>query len=330
MPYTFTIGNRRYENKTFEETQQILRDFSHIARNQCEAEAEDLRYYLQGRVEYPFASSVVSLFSSESPPEAMEFVPLFNRLSQAIANTNQGNLTLALQDYEFVTKGTARIHQQLLRCTNASVSTGNRIVTVLEFVAAASAVTVGVIAGLPTAAGGLALEGVSAATLTAGYGAAQATARQASEVHCNLRDRIDWVGIGNDAIINIILNYFGGRLASNIAAGMALSPAILAFEQAEQRAVTSAGQRFLSNEMVRNAVASVLVNRSAGVVQTILRNTIDFFRASTAAQRPTWESVLNQITDNFTISQVFFDLVTAEINRRYPSATAAPTASSHH
>lgn len=330
MPYTFTIGNRRYENKTFEETQQILRDFSHIARNQCDAEAEGLRYYLQGRIEYPVVSTIVELFSSESPPHASEFAPLYNRLAQANAHTNSGNLALALQDYEFVTKGTARIHQQLARCRDASVATGDRIVVVLEFVAAASAVTVGVIAGMPAAAGGLALEGVSAAALTAGYGAVQTTARQASEVQYHLRDRIDWAGIATDTIINTILNYFGGRLASNIANRLALSPAILALEQAEQRAVTSAGQRFISNEMVRNAVASVLVNRSAAVVQTILRNTIDYFRASTAAQRPTWESVLNQLADNFSVSQVFFDLVTSEINRRYPSSTAAPTSSAHH
>ena len=88
MPYTFTIGPRRYENKTFEETQQILRDFSHIARNQCEAEADGLRYYLQGRIEYPVVSTIVELFSTERPPEALEFAPLYRRLTAA--NTHTG------------------------------------------------------------------------------------------------------------------------------------------------------------------------------------------------------------------------------------------------
>lgn len=319
MPYTFTIGNRRHENKTFEETQQILRDFSRIARNQCDAEADGLRDYLRGRIEYPVVSTIVSLFSSESPPEALEFASLYSRLAQANTNTNNGNLTQALQDFEFVTKGTARIHQQLLRCTDAAISSGDRIVVVLELVVAASAVTVGVVVALPATAGGLAWGAGAAALATGGYGATQSLARQTSEVVYNLRDRIDWTGIATEAVINTILTYFGGRLTTNIANRLALSSTILALEQAEIRAVTSAGERFLSHEVIRTAVANVIVNRGGAVVQTILRNTIDFFRAATAAQRPTWDTVLNQLADNFSASQIFLDLVAGEINRRNPT-----------
>lgn len=330
MPYTFTIGNTRHENKTADETQHILRNFSHIVDIEIQNEIQSLLEYLRLQVEYPVVSAVVSIFTTARPPQAIEFAPITARFRQATTNTSNGNFTLALQDFEFVTNELERIHERLALCRDGSITGAERAITVLEFVVAGSAVTVGIVAGLPAAAGGLALEGVAAASVTAGYGAVTSTARQASEVSYNIRDRIDWTGIAIDTISSTILNYFGGRLAAKIASRLALSPAILALEEAERRAVTSTTERILSNEVIRNAVAAVLVNRGAGVVQLIIRNTIDFYRAPSAAARPTWDTVLNQLADNFSASQIFFDLVSAEISRRNPSSTNAPTASIHH
>ena len=278
----------------------------------------------------PVVSTVVELFSSVSPPAAAEFVPLYQRLAQASTNTESGELTLALHDYEYITRETQRIHQQLVRCYDDSVAISERTIVVLEFVAAASAVTVGIIAGMPAAAGGLALEGASAAALTTGYGAVQSTARQASEVHFDLRERIDWAGLTVDAFINFFLNALGGQLSSGIASRIASSARLIALEQSIQRVAPVAGERILTNEYVRNAVASIIANRSLGIVQIILRNSFNSFRSSSAAQRPTWGTVLNQIADNFSMDQIFFDLVTAEVSRRYPAATAAPASTLHH
>src|SRR6201999_4037840 len=90
-----------------------------------------------------------------------------------------------------------------------TIAGAGRAVTGLEVTRDVSVASVGIMATIAT--------GGAAATLIAtGYGAGVQVAQQGTEVALGLRQRVDWAGIGFDAVVGLVTGRLGGSLGGKI------------------------------------------------------------------------------------------------------------------
>jgi hypothetical protein len=301
MSFNFKIGNTLYSNKSTEETTQILRNYAVKLSGDLD-HYYDLHLTLFRLIENNFVAPIVDFFSFNYIPSIYIWDIPRQQIYQAKYHLDQGNISLAFDSLKNAAR-TVYTDAKLLREYQSNVVIGGEnIISTLEFVRDGAVMAEGVMAG------GLGLAVIPTAAIGAGYGGGVAAIQQVTEQQFNLRDKIDFVGLGSDTILSFFLSLGGGTkyvkfLSTRIANTAIRSGLLKKFGEIPQEAIIK-------------AVTNVLIGRTSDIIKTTILSFID--RARDVQPRMTWDVFLSSLASQLCMSKIFLDMVGSEIDRNLP------------
>lgn len=151
--------------------------------------------------------------------------------------------------------------------------------------------------------------GLAGVALGAGYGAAQMTARQGSELALGLRSEIDWTGISFDALFGLVTGLVGGALGNKL--GGTLFKAL-------RKALPASPE--LAHKVVEELVGDLVSGRVSSVLHAAGRQVFD---AARGRQRLTvegfWQAIVDTLLDP---KQAFLDTLLGAAQRKGATVVA--------
>ncbi len=175
---------------------------------------------------------------------------------------------------------------------------GERVVSGLKVVKVASAATVGIVAAIPVAAGGLGLGMVGVAAVGGINAGAQNLAQQESEVGHGLRDKINFKDLAVESVIGAVTSYFGGKLGNMVV----------------EKLMGTAAAASLGRKAVAALVGDYLAGSLGGTANVTIQTL--YLKAQGSGRDVTWEQFIDQLVDQFTDpSQVLTNIVVGHVSR---------------
>lgn len=287
-----TPTNIAYEGKEVSrgEAMDLLRRFRGNVESMLEVGVEGLAEMERIHDAHAIVGTISNALAWQRMPSESEWQPAKEAIQAGDGAYDRSDVIGCANAYQKASSITRSANRHLDEYREGTIKGAGRAVTGLEVteVAAAAVVTIGT-------------GGTTGVLLGAGYGGLQQVARQASEVHYGLRDKIDWAGIGFDTVVGVATGYLGGKLGNAVLGKLLRNPA-----------VASIGRRVLSR-----VVSDLVAGRVGSVLHTSARSLFDRLRGR---ENLTWGEFADRLADQLTDPKsAAFDVIMGEANRRIAS-----------
>ncbi len=221
----------------------------------------------------------------------------------ALKSTKANPLGRASAALEKAEAASAEAAQKVIDYREGSISGAGRAVTTLEITRDVSFAATAIIATILTG-------GTAGALIGAGVTATGQAAQQGMEVSLGLRQKIDWAGIGFDAVVGIVTSKFGGKLGNAVAGRVLGNPAVAGIGR---KAITK-----LVDDLVSGSASTVF--------HMTARNIFDNARGASSAM--TMEQFIGALAHSLTDPRsIFMNILSGEAARRgMAKAGARPSA----
>jgi hypothetical protein len=273
----------------------------------------------KAREESPVVSHISGVFGFVSLPDETIWIPAESRIAEAREALIRGDIISAARSAGEAARKVGEANNKVSEYREGTTKGAGRAEFSLEVVVATSAAVVAVgTAGIAAGAGGAgALTGLATGATAGGsagftgivagsaYGAAQQTARQASEVGLGLRREIDWGGIGFDALFGIVTGYLGGKLG-----GALVEIGGKFVDRFLTNPVTSSFGRRIATMVLADLVSGQLISVLHGASKMV-------FNAARWRKGLTVEGFIDEVIERlFDPRAAFLNLIMGAANRR--------------
>jgi hypothetical protein len=275
------------ENLTRAEALARLRQFRRLLAMRYESALDSHRYLRSIRQDQWIVGGISAFLGGVRMPSEDIWQPALAALREGDNAFAGSDVVRAAQEYQRSVAAIRHAEQRVMEYREGTIGGAGLAVGALEVVEVASAATVTIGTG-----------GVAGVFAGAGYGAAQQLAGQASEMHQGLRQRIDWAGIGFDALVGVVTGYLGGRLGDAVLGRLLRIP----------------GAASLGGRVLSHAVSDVVAGKAGSTLHAAARMVFDQLRGQ---ENVTYDIFVHRLAANLTDPRgAFLDTILGAANRR--------------
>lgn len=310
--YNIRLGNR-IAQVTETELERIRRNFRAVLTRGINhvdgiisSGMEGHKHQAKVRSEFPIVSRVSDVFGRVSYPELSIWNKSISALKRArILLPNNNRFYDTVKTLIIAGAEASEAYRRFHTYWKGTISGAERAVTTLEWTRDISFATAGVMATIATG-------GVGGALIGTGVATTGNIAQQGMEVHLGLRDRIDWAGVGFDALFGLVTSFVGGKFGNKLVGKVLRHPGI-------RRLVTIYGEK-----AVKGVVGNIISGKTSSSIQIIARNIFDQARGANRAS--TVEEFINRLGDQLATNlvdpkSILVDTLSGKVARGFAGRT---------
>ena len=247
--------------------------------------------------EFPIVSAMSNIAGLTSMPSITIWDEPRRLLFNGMTSINKYQIKVGYILLQLSSVKMDKAHRILYQYAGQNITGADRAITFFTFVKKASVTTVGAVSGALTKSQ------LAGSAIGTSYGSLLEVIGQGMEVHYGTRDRIDWVGISSDAAWDLVFALLSDKVDKQ---SQKLADKII------KKAFGREVMKEFTNDKIKKAIVEILENKAEDVVKLVVNDTIKW---ATSSNPPvTWESFWEELKDQFSANELFWDAVEVKLN----------------
>lgn len=297
--YSFSIGANYYRNLSTQQGLNVLRKFLNTLLMQVDAFYNyhvELDKIKNGTWDSKLLIGTSDFFAGASLPSLAIWNTVKYSLADGIKSINQGDIIQALSNIRKASYQLLYNKRQLDQYADKNMKGYDQSIVTLEYVKDGSKTIIG--AYNPY--------------IGAAYGTVEDLAQQITEVHYNMRDKVDWVGLSEDVVINELLTLAAGKISENIIQKLNTQELLTAFPLEAQQKIYALLAK--TPQKLKEILIKATIGKVGDLIGNVVKITIDRLRNSHS--EITWEKLKNSIAEGFTTKEITMNILDGVLDGR--------------